>query len=148
MPELEFHAVIQSPMETVFKLIADLPNYGKWLSSSSLHGSVATYTQLPVERGTQYTDLGKLTRMVGRVTEFDPPRRIHFRQSTNSLFGALDVEVRYTLTAAGDFTTRVTREVQVRTTGGYAVGQGVLLGSIRKESERILAAMKAHLEEN
>src|SRR5690554_3551792 len=133
MAELEFQTVIQSPIEAVFRLIADLPNYDQWLSPSNLYKSVVTHTQLPVERGTQYTDAGKFTRMVGRVTEFEPPHRIHFRQSTNSLFGALDVEVRYTLTRLGDYTTRVKREVQVRTTGGYAIGQGMLLGSIRKE---------------
>jgi uncharacterized protein YndB with AHSA1/START domain len=146
MAELQFHTVIKSPIETVFKLIADLPHYDKWLPPSRLYGAVTQYTGMPIQRGTTYVDQGKFSRMVGRVTEFELPRRIHFRQTTNSLFGALDIEIRYTLTSAGNFTTKVTREVLVRPTGGYRLAQGMLLGSIRTESERILAAMKAHLE--
>jgi len=145
MAELTFETVIQRPIETVFDLIADLPNYGKWLPSSTLYGAITQYTGMPVQRGTQYVDQGKMTRMDGRVTAFEAPKRITFQQSTVSMLGALEVEIRYTLESAGDGT-RVIREVDVRPGGAFGLIQGRLVGSIRKESERILAAMKAWLE--
>lgn len=148
MTEMQFQAVIRRPIAEVFKLIADLTHYDNWLPPSNLYGSVTQYSELPIGRGTQYVDRGRFTRMAGRITEFEPPQHIHFRQSTNSLFGALDVEVRYTLTPIGDYTTRVTRAVRVETTGGYGLLKGTLLESIRAESERILAAMKAWLEDS
>jgi uncharacterized protein YndB with AHSA1/START domain len=146
MAELQFETVIKSRAEEVFNLIADLPNYGKWLPPSNLYGTVTQYTQPKVERGTVYIDHGKFTRMTGRVSEFQPPTHITFRQSTESVLGALDLEIRYILTAIGGYTTRVRREVDVQPSGAYGLIQGMLVGSIRKESERILAAMKAYLE--
>lgn len=145
MPELHFETTINRPADDIFKLIADLPHYDKWLPPSSLYGNTTQYSGMPIERGTTYVDQGKLTRMEGRITEFDPPRRIHFRQTTVSMLGALDIEIRYTLDSTGG-DTHVTRDVEVRHTGFYGLIQGRLLGSIRKESERILAEMKAYLE--
>lgn len=147
MAELHFETVIQRPIEDVFALIADLPGYGKWLSSSSLYASVVHISDDPIKLGTKYVDSGKTTRMVGAVTVFEPPKRIHFRQSTTSLFGTLDVEAQYTLTSTDDGT-RVARHMVIRPSGGFQFLQGFLLGSIRKESERILAAMKVWLEKD
>ena len=145
MAELRFETVIQRPIEDVFNLIADLPHYGEWLPPSNLYGNVTQYTGMPVGRGTQYVDQGKLTRMTGRVTAFAAPKHITFQQSTVSMLGALEVEIRYTLESAGD-STRVIRQVDVRPGGAFGLIQGRLLKSITQESERILAAMKAHLE--
>lgn len=145
MAELRFETVIQRPIEEVFNLITDLPHYGEWLSPSNLYGNVTQYTGMPVGRGTQYVDQGKMTRMTGRVTAFEAPKRITFQQSTVSMLGALEVEIRYTLESAGDGT-RVIREVDVRPGGAFGLIQGRLLKSIRQESERILAAMKLWLE--
>jgi len=145
MPEMQFETVIHRPVEDVFALIADLPNYAKWLSTSQLYAGVTQYSELPVREGTRYVDTGKMTRMTGAVTAFEPPSRMSFRQESISLFGALNIEIRYVLAAEGD-ETRVTRRVIVNSSGGYSLLQPVLLRAIRKENERILAAMKAYLE--
>jgi uncharacterized protein YndB with AHSA1/START domain len=145
MPELHFETTIDRSLQTVFELIADLPHYDKWLPPSTLYGTVTQYSGMPVERGTQYVDHGRLTRMEGRVTEFDAPHHIHFRQTTVSMLGALDIEIRYTLTPTGS-NTRVQRDVSVRPSGLYGLFQGTMIGSISTESERILAMMKQHLE--
>lgn len=145
MAELHFETVIARPAEDVFKLIADLGNYKAWLSPSSLYGAVAQASPEEVKLGTRYVDQGKATRMTGAVTQFEPPHRITFRQTTVSLLGSLEVEIRYTLetVSAG---TQVARDVVVQSRGGIQLLEGVTLGAIRKESERILAAMKSHLE--
>jgi uncharacterized protein YndB with AHSA1/START domain len=145
MPELHFETTINRPPEAVFNLIADLPHYDQWLPPSDLYASMTQYSRLPIERGTTYIDQGKLSRMTGRITEFDPPRRLHFRQTTVSVAGALDIEIRYTLESANGGT-HLTRDVEVGPTGAYGLVKGYLLRSISKENERILAVMKAHLE--
>ena len=147
MPELHFETTINRPPEAVFNLLADLPHYDQWLPPSSLYGNVTQYSRLPIERGTTYVDQGKMSRMEGRITEFDPPKRLHFRQTSVSIMGALDIEIRYTLEANGEGT-HLQRDVDVRTTGGYGLVQGYLLTSIRKENERILAVLKTYLEQH
>jgi uncharacterized protein YndB with AHSA1/START domain len=145
MPEMQFTTTIQAPPEQVFNLIADLPNYGKWLPPSNLYGSVTQYSDLPVHKGTQYVDQGKASRMTGAVTEFDPPRRITFRQTSVSLFGQLTIQIRYTLEPAGDGT-RVLRETTITPSGGFRLLQPAILRPILRENERILGRMKAYLE--
>lgn len=147
MTELHFETVIQRPTADVFALIADLPGYGKWLSASSLYGAVMHISDDPIKLGTKYVDSGKATRMTGSVTTFEPPKRIHFRQTTVSLFGSLDIEIQYGLETV-DGGTRVQRAVIVRPGGAYQFLEPFLLGSIRKESDRILAKMKAWLEKD
>ncbi len=145
MPEMRFETVIRRPVEDVFALIADLPNYGKWLPPSNLYGAVTQYSELPIRAGTQYVDKGRASRMIGKVTAFESPTRITFHQQSISLMGALTIEIRYMLAAEGD-ATRVTRYVTVNASGGFSLLEPLLLGPIRKESERILAAMTAYLE--
>lgn len=145
MQELHFEATINRPIEAVFNLLADLPHYDQWLPPSNLYASMTQYSRLPIERGTTYVDQGKLSRMTGRITEFDPPRRLHFRQTTVSIAGALDIEIRYTLESDGGGT-RVKRDVNVQPSGAYGLVQGFLVESIRKENERIMAIMKQYLE--
>jgi hypothetical protein len=145
MPELQFETTIHRSIDAVFGLIADLPNYGTWLPSSSLFGSVTEYSELPVRVGTQYVDKGPASRMIGAVREFEPPTRIGFRQTTTSLFGSLTVEVGYTLAAAGE-DTHLMRRVTVTASGGYQLVQPMIVRAIRQENERILATMKAYLE--
>lgn len=142
---MQFTTTIHAPPEQVFNLIADLPNYGKWLPSSRLYGAVTQYSDLPVRKGTQYVDQGKTSRMTGAVTEFDPPRRITFKQTSVSVFGQLDIQIRYTLEPTGDGT-RMLRETTVTPSGGFRVLQPVILEPIRKENERILERMKVYLE--
>jgi uncharacterized protein YndB with AHSA1/START domain len=145
MPELHFETTIHRPPEAVFNLIADLPHYDQWLPPSNLYASMTQYSRLPIERGTTYVDQGKLSRMEGRITEFDPPKRLHFRQTSVSIAGAVDIEIRYTLEAAGGGT-HLTRDVNVQPTGAYKLLQGYLVKSISKENERILAVLKQYLE--
>jgi uncharacterized protein YndB with AHSA1/START domain len=145
MPDMQFTTTIHAPPEQVFNLISDLPNYGKWLPPSSLYGSVTQYSDLPVREGTQYVDQGKTSRMTGAVTEFDPPKRITFKQTTVSVFGQLTIQICYTLESAGDGT-RVLRETTIMPSGGFLLLQPAILGPIRRENERILEQMKTYLE--
>lgn len=145
MTELVFTQDIRAPIEKVFELIANLPDYGKWLPPSSLYTAVTEYTNLPVQAGTTYVDQGKLSRMTGTVTVFEPPQRITFRQVTETLFGSLTIEIRYVLEARGS-TTHLTRNVTSSPTGFYRLAEPLLLRSIRPEVVRILDMLKKYLE--
>jgi uncharacterized protein YndB with AHSA1/START domain len=146
MPEFVFNKDIHCPPEAVFGLIADLPNYGKWLPPSNLFKTVTEYSELPVRAGTTYVDRGTRSIMVGTVTELERPKHISFRQVTSSFVGRLEIEIRYTLEAAGD-TTHLTRRVSIKAAGVYWVLQPYLVRTIRAEVERILEKMKAYLEQ-
>lgn len=80
----------------------------------------------------------------------EPPRLIAFQQAMNFkrglLSGGLTISIRYTLEAAGNGETLVTRELRIRTAGVLVVMRLVLARAIRKENERILRRMNAYLE--
>lgn len=145
MTELKFTKDIHAPVQAVFDLIADLPNYGRWLPPSNLYAAVTEYSGLPVQAGTTYLDKNNVSPMTGTVTLFEPPHRITFRQVTKSLFGSLTIEIRYLLEPHGD-TTLLTREVTVSPSGLYRLVEPFLVRPIPPEVGRILEMMKAYLE--
>jgi uncharacterized protein YndB with AHSA1/START domain len=149
MTELVFTKDIHSPPETVFNLIADLPNYGKWLSTSELFKDVMEISDNPIKLGTTYVDKGQFSTLTGTVTEFDPPRSITFSQGMpfRSVFltGHLTIDIRYSLEPRNGGT-HVTRIVTLKMSGLVWLAQPLLIRSIQRESERILDKMKVYLE--
>ncbi len=53
---MQFTAQIAASPEKVFELIADLPNYGRWLPVSSAFSATTEVTPYPAELGTTYLD--------------------------------------------------------------------------------------------
>jgi hypothetical protein len=51
---LQFSSQIAGPPEVVFDLIADMPNYGRWLPDSNAFGGTVDVTPYPVRLGTIY----------------------------------------------------------------------------------------------
>src|ERR1700758_421379 len=98
---LEFTAQIRGSPESLFQLIADLPNYGRWLPGSNAFGGTTEVTPYPVRLGTTYLDGGPVGVRPGSVTEFAPPRRIAFHQTAalrrGPLRGEVDIRIGYTL---------------------------------------------------
>jgi uncharacterized protein YndB with AHSA1/START domain len=147
---MRFQTTIQRNKETIYALLTDLRGYQSWLPSSDLYSGVQEISDHPVKVGTTYVDGGTASMMQGRVTELEPNRRISFmqtmRRKISGLPGGLDIQIRYTLETGGEFSTRVTREVRLRTHGIFLLFQPVLPGTIRKENERIMQRMKWYLE--
>jgi uncharacterized protein YndB with AHSA1/START domain len=98
---LQFTAQIAGPPEVIFELIADMPNYGRWLPDSDAFGGTVNVTPYPVRLGSTCLDAGPVEKP-GKVTEFDPPRHIGFQRTVQvrqPLFKTdLDARIRYTLT--------------------------------------------------
>lgn len=149
MPQLHFTTTINRPIDSVFNLIADLPNYNKWLSTSNLFAQTMNMSDNPIKLGTTYVDKGPQSTMQGKITAFQPSTRLTFYQFTQFkllIFPAgLDIQIQYTLEKLENGT-RLNRDTTVNTQGIARFAQPFLLNSIRVENERILRLMKAYLE--
>jgi hypothetical protein len=77
----QFTARIEGSPETIFDLLADMPNYGRWLSGSEAFGGTTEVSQYPVRLGTTYFDGDLLGQRPGSVTGYDPPRDLAFHHT-------------------------------------------------------------------
>ena len=141
---MDFTIDIARPVEQVFALIADLPNYHQWLPPSGLYGTTTQVSDTPVTLGTTYVD-GKQATLHGRVTEFQPPVALAFHQEARLLFSRLNIDIRYRLEPLGAHT-RVYRTTTPRLSGILAPLRPMVMRPIRNENIRTLAMMKQYLE--
>jgi hypothetical protein len=65
---MDFTIDTARPAEQVFALIADLPNYHRWLPPSDLYGKTTQVSDTPVTLGTSYIviALGRRCRRIRR----------------------------------------------------------------------------------
>jgi uncharacterized protein YndB with AHSA1/START domain len=149
MPTLHFTVQIEGSSETIFALIADITHYDRWLPSSRSFGAVTQVSNMPVGLGTTYVDNGPSGAMHGSIIDYQPPKRIAFRQSMPVklllLAGNLDMTQRYMLEPVGE-ATRVNREVSFHLPGVLKVAQPVVASTVRRESERLLQVLKRYVE--
>jgi uncharacterized protein YndB with AHSA1/START domain len=141
---MDFTIEIARPVEQVFALIADLPNYHRWLPPSRLYGTTTQVSDTPVTLGTSYVD-GKQATLHGRVTEYRPPYALAFHQEARLLLSRLSIDIRYRLEPHGA-DTRVYRTTTPRLSGVLALLQPLIVRPIRNENLRTLAMMKQYLE--
>jgi hypothetical protein len=66
---LQFTARIESSPETIFDLVADMPNYLRWLPGSEAFGGTTAVTPYPVRLGTTYLDGEPAGQRPGSVTQ-------------------------------------------------------------------------------
>src|SRR5271155_5033397 len=94
-----FTAYINGMPGIIFDLIADMPNYGRWLSGSDAFGGTTEVSPYPVRLGTTYLDAGPAGKRPGSVTGYDPPKFIAFHHTMQLKQGPLtadiDVNIRY-----------------------------------------------------
>jgi uncharacterized protein YndB with AHSA1/START domain len=76
-----FTAEIAGAPELIFDLVADMPNYGRWLPGSQAFGGTTQVSPHPVRLGTTYLDAGPAGERPGSVTEYDPPKHIAFHHT-------------------------------------------------------------------
>jgi hypothetical protein len=145
---LRFCVNVAAPPGVVFDLVADMPNYGRWLPDSAAFGGTVNVTPYPVRLGTTYLDAGPVEKP-GSVTEFDPPRNIAFHHTVQIRSGPLrtdvDARIRYTFDP-GQSGTLVLRDLDLLTDlrGLFKLASPYLLWSFRKENLRTLACLKQY----
>src|SRR5271155_1931999 len=146
-----FMARIEGSPETIFDLIADMPNYGRWLSGSEAFGGTTEVSPYPVRLGTTYLDAGPAGQRPGSVTGYDPPKYIAFHHTMRLKQGLLradiDVHVRYTLEVL-DGATFVIRDLDltIQMPGLLKLAEPLIVHAFRKENVRILAELKRYVE--
>ncbi len=148
--DLRFTVLIKGSPETIFDLVADMPNYGRWLPDSSAFRGTVSVTPYPVRLGTTYLDAGPIQKP-GSVTEYDRPRHLSFHHTVqlrqSFLNTDVDAQIRYTFDRkdGGTFVDR--RLVLTFNLHGIArLALPLILYGFRKENYRTLAALKRYLE--
>jgi len=101
----ESHTTIDRPIGEVFARLADLDRYETWMHRTGLFRRAGRTSDGPLGPGTAYFDATRMGTFRGRITDYQPPSRIGFRE-TLRLFGSDLMEARpeYVLEADGDGT--------------------------------------------
>lgn len=146
-----FNAQIAGPAQTIFNLIADMPNYGRWLPGSDAFGATTQVAPYPVRLGTTYLDAGSLGQRPGSVIEYHPPQRIGFHHTMllkkGPLTANLDIQIHYTFASAEHGTSVVRRlDFTIHTPLLLRWTTPVILHGLRNENVRILAELKRYAE--
>lgn len=148
--DFRFVAQIHGPPELVFDLIADMPNYGRWLPDASAFGGTIEVVPYPVGLGTTYLDAGPIQKP-GSVTEYDRPKHISFHHVVQLrrpfLNADVDANIRCTFTPRDNGTfldRRFTLTFYLR--GVFRLAVPLLVYGFRKENNRTLAALKKYVE--
>jgi hypothetical protein len=146
-----FTAQIEGSPEIIFDLIADMPNYGRWLPGSEAFGGTTQVSPYPVRLGTTYLDGGPAGLRPGSVTGYDRPHYIAFHHTMllkrGPLTANIDVHVRCTLELV-ERATRVIRalDLPIQIPGLLKPAEPLAVYSFRKENVRILAELKRYVE--
>jgi uncharacterized protein YndB with AHSA1/START domain len=146
-----FTARIKGSREVIFDLIADMPNYGRWLPGSQAFGGTTEVSPYPVRLGTTYLDAGPAGQRPGSVTAYDPPKHIAFHHTMllkkGPLAANVEVQVRYTLEPIEDGTF-ILRELDltIQIPGLLKIAEPLILYAFRKENVRILEELKRYVE--
>ena len=104
MPASQWHkfytALVAAPPGALFELLADLPDYGRWLPGSQQFGQTSDVAPYPVQLGSRYHD-GKPDEpgkdWWGTVTGFQPPGSLDFHHTitVTQLRATVDVHIHY-----------------------------------------------------
>src|SRR5882762_11332458 len=111
-----FTVRIEGSPEAIFDLIADMPNYGRWLPGSEAFGGTTEVSPYPVRLGTTYLDAGPAGQRPGSVTGYDRRNYIAFHHTMllkkGPLTANIGVHIRYTFEPV-DLATCVIRDLDL-----------------------------------
>lgn len=143
--QFEVTTEIDRPVEEVFAFLADGENDPRF---SPRVQEIARVTEGPVGVGTVFRstvkDAGVRTRREFRITEFEPPTRIRWTETSENLVTA--EEGGYDLEPTGERTTRVRL---FNSLTGHGVGKmiaGVALNAARNDAEDFGRRIKQAVE--
>lgn len=148
MTAIERHVDIAASPEVVFDLICDLHGYDRWLPSVGDYEGTSEISPPPVAVGTTYVEQSRHGVRHGIVIALARPDVVAFRQPMTlrpRLAGTIDstVTMSVSATAVG---ARVTRTVELGIPRRLAFLRSGVVGRYARESERMLAALKAAAE--
>ena len=146
-----YTASIATTPDVLFDLLADMPNYGRWLPASAAFGSTTDVDPYPVRLGSRYHDgkpgeQGKDWR--GTVTGFQPPGALDFHHVIHAgSLATVDVHIHYSLEQE-DGRITVTRWLVLDISMPLILRplRGAITGSFERENVRTMAALKTYAE--
>lgn len=146
MADIEIKTVVKKPVEEVFKLVSDIPNYSKWVSrTSSMFIENKVSPPGPVGVGTTFEDNLRFGRAVGKVVEYKPFERIVFEQKWYPESHVSEMRVEYHFEPVNG-STRMTHRLDVAPVEIFTPMKAVLTEFCREERQRTCEAIKATLE--
>jgi hypothetical protein len=146
-----FTTRIEGFPETIFGLIAEMPNYGRWLPGSEAFGETTEVSPYPVRLGTTYLDAGPAGQRPGSVTGYDPPKYIAFHHTMllkqGPLTANIDVHYHYAFEPV-EGATCVIRDLDltIRIPGLMKLAEPLVVSALRKENVRIFAELIRYVE--
>lgn len=150
-----YAATVDAPPAALFKLLSDMPNYGRWLPGSDQFGSTTEVEPYPVGLGSRYHD-GKPgepgNSWRGSVTGFQPPGSIDFHHTitVTQLRATVDVHIHYSFEPAEGDTerTRVSRwlVLDVRMPVALRPLRRFITSAFDRENLRTIAAAKQYAD--
>jgi hypothetical protein len=156
MPVSHWHklytADINASPAVLFRLVADMPNYGRWLPGSASYGSTTDVEPYPVRLGSRYHD-GKPGQRGkdwwGEVTGFQPPGSLDFHHTiyARQVRATIDTHVHYSFESAGT-QTQVTRWLLLSIAMPLILRplRPLVISAFDKENVRTMAALADYAE--
>jgi hypothetical protein len=147
-----YSSSVAAPPATLFELLSDMPNYGRWLRGSSQFAATTDVEPYPVRLGSRYHD-GKPGQRGkdwwGAVTGFQPPGSLDFHHTirVSQLKATIETHIHYSFEPEGAGT-RVTRWLVLDITMPVLLRplRPLIIRSFDKENIRTLAAVKQYAE--
>jgi carbon monoxide dehydrogenase subunit G len=147
-----YSAEISAPAATIFDLLADLPNYGRWLPGSAAYAATTEVEPYPVRLGSRYHD-GRPDEpgkdWWGSVIGFQPPASLDFQHSigVRQLLAKVDVHIHYSLEPA-DGHTLVSRWLVLDVSMPLILrpARRAITSAFDKENVRTISALKGYAE--
>jgi hypothetical protein len=159
MAHIRWHKLYASQVaaraEVLFELLADMPNYDRWLPDSSQFGGTTEVEPYPVRLGSRYHDGkpgGDGRSWWGSVTGFRPPGSLDFQHTIHvrELRATVDVHIHYSFEPSGRDAgeTALARWLLLDVTMPAAFRPlcGFITGPFDAENIRTLAALKTYAE--
>jgi hypothetical protein len=148
-----YSASVAAAPELLFDLLADMPNYSRWLAASEQFGHTTDVDPYPVTLGSAYHD-GRPGEggkdWWGTVTGFRPPGSLDFHHTIHvrQLRATVDVHIHYSFEAGPDHNTQVTRWLLLDVSMPLLLRplRPVIISRFDQENVRTMAAVKAYAE--
>jgi len=145
---IERQVDIAASPEAVFDLVSDLHGYTRWLPSAGDYEGTSEISPPPIAVGTTYIERGRRGTRRGIVIALARPDVVAFHQPMTlrpRLAGTIDstVSMAVAATATG---ARVTRRVELGIPRRLALLRPLIVKRYTRESERMLASLKAYAE--
>jgi hypothetical protein len=149
-----YSANIAASPELLFTLLADMPNYGRWLPGSDQFGRTTDVDPYPVQLGSRYHD-GKPGEpgkdWWGTVTGFQPFGSLDFHHSirVRQLGATVDVHIHYSLERDAE-DTRVARWLVLDISMPFPLRplRPAIISRFNKENVRTISALREYAEAN